>query len=117
VAGDRSVGGLDPDVRFLLANERTLLAWIRTGVTLQIAGVGILQFVTRLEATAVLGIALLVLGAAAGAAGYRRYRSADEAIRAGVLPRPGHGPQLLTLAVVALSAVLAAAYLVAQVRQ
>jgi len=32
---------LDIDVRFILANERTLLAWIRTGLTLIAGGVAV----------------------------------------------------------------------------
>ena len=38
----------DPDARFLLANERTLLAYVRTALTLQAGGIGVLQFVTRI---------------------------------------------------------------------
>ena len=36
-------GKIDIDVRFLLANERTLLAWIRTAVTLQAGGLAVTQ--------------------------------------------------------------------------
>ena len=35
------------DYRFLLANERTFLAWVRTALSLQIAGLGVLQFLTH----------------------------------------------------------------------
>ena len=41
----RSSADLDVDARFLLANERTLLAWVRTSLTLLAAGVGTLQLV------------------------------------------------------------------------
>ncbi|HKE98952.1 MAG TPA: DUF202 domain-containing protein [Actinomycetes bacterium] len=107
-------GTTDPDARFLLANERTLLAWLRTALTLQAGGVGVLQFVTGLEARGVIGVTLLVLGAAAGMVGYRRYRQADRALRRGELPRAGVAPELVALAVVALAVVLACAYLVAE---
>jgi putative membrane protein len=106
---------LDPDARFLLANERTLLAWIRTALTLQAAGLGVLQFVTEVEARGLIGLALLALGAAAGLVGYRRYRAADLAIRQGRLPRKGAAPELVALAVVALAVILAVAYVGAQV--
>ena len=41
----RSSADLDVDARFLLADERTLLAWVRTSLTLLAAGVGTLQLV------------------------------------------------------------------------
>lgn|GEM_PF-3938267 len=34
--------GSDPDPRFSLANERTLLAWIRTSLALSAAGLAVL---------------------------------------------------------------------------
>ena len=104
----------DVDARFLLANERTLLAWTRTALTLQAGGIGLLQFGTGLAARAVVGVLLLLLGAAAGIAGHRRYRRADEAMRAGRLPAKGHGPELVSLAATAIGAALAVAYIVAE---
>lgn len=106
---------LDPDARFLLANERTLLAWVRTALTLQAGGVGILQFVTQVQASGVIGLALLGLGTAAGWVGYRRYRAADAALRRGDLPPAGVAPQLIALGMTGLAAVLALAYLVTEV--
>jgi len=35
------------DYRFLLANERTFLAYIRTALALQLAGLAVLQFLTH----------------------------------------------------------------------
>ncbi len=102
----------DPDVRFLLANERTLLAWVRTAVVLQAGGIGVLQFVTGFQAHGVVGLVMLALGALTAVTGVRRYRAADRAIRRQQLPARGVAPELVTLAVVALSGVLAAAYLV-----
>ena len=34
-------GGEDPDPRFSLANERTFLAWLRTGLALVVAGLAV----------------------------------------------------------------------------
>jgi putative membrane protein len=108
--------GTDPDARFLLANERTLMAWVRTALAMQAGGVAVLQFVTRVEARVVVGLALVGLGTATGLVGQRRYRRADRALRRGELPPTGIAPELVTLAVVALGVVLAAAYLVAELR-
>src|SRR5262245_22182551 len=101
---------LDVDVRFLLANERTLLAWLRTALALQAGGVALAQLAGHRTMQAVLGLALLVLGSVAGVVGYVRYRSAGRAIRAGALPAPGRGPAFMTAGVVVLAVVLAAIY-------
>jgi putative membrane protein len=106
----------DPDARFLLANERTLLAWLRTALAMQAGGVGVLQFVTRVEARAAIGLSLLGLGALAAVVGYLRYRSADAALRGGRLPATGIGPVLVAWSVIALAAVLAGGYLLAELR-
>jgi len=99
---------VDPDARFLLANERTLLAWIRTSVTLQAGGVGVLHFATDLDLNVVVGLALLLVGALSGLAGYGRYRAADRAIRRGELPPASLAPEAIALAVVVLAALLLA---------
>ena len=95
----------DVDARFLLANDRTLLAWIRTALTLLAAGVGVLQLATG-DARVVPGVTLLVLGTASAMAGLLRHRSADRSMRAGELPDTGRTPYAIGWAVVALSAVL-----------
>lgn len=107
---------IGPDVRFLLANERTLLAWLRTAIALQAGGLAVLQFATTLEARAFIGVGLLLIGAACGVFGYVRYRAADRAIRADRLPPPGRGPAVVTLVVAVLGIVLAVAYLASEIR-
>ena len=99
---------VDPDARFLLANERTLLAWIRTSVTLQAGGVGVLHFATTLSLNEVVGLALLLVGALSGLGGYGRYRAADRAIRRGELPPSSLAPEGIALAVVVLAVLLLA---------
>ena len=69
-------GELDVDARFLLANERTLLAWVRTSLTLLAAGVGTLQLLEE-RWRAGPGLAMLVLGAAGGHTGALRRRDRD----------------------------------------
>ena len=89
---------LDVDARFLLANERTLLAWVRTSLTLLAAGVGTLQLIEDEWRTGP-GLGLLLLGAAAAFVGLARYRRADAAIRRGRLPPVGRGPTTVAAAV------------------
>jgi putative membrane protein len=93
-----SPADVDVDARFLLANERTLLAWVRTALTLLAAGVGTLQLIEDEWRTGP-GLGLLLLGAAAAFVGLARYRSADAAIRRGQLPPAGHGPTAVAAAV------------------
>ena len=57
--------GQTPDYRFSLANERTFLAWIRTGLALIAGGLACAQFLPPLpieHLREVIAVALLVLG-------------------------------------------------------
>jgi putative membrane protein len=99
---------IDPDARFLLANERTVLAWLRTSIALQAGGVGVLRFAPALDLNELIGAALILLGALGGAAGFLRYRAADRAIRHGELPPRGIAPEALAIAVTLLAIVLLA---------
>jgi putative membrane protein len=73
------------DYRFLLANERTFLAWLRTALSLQIAGLGVLQFLTHGHEIVryALGVGLVLAGSYVGLTGYLRYYANERAIRAG----------------------------------
>ena len=91
--------GEEPDYRFSLANERTLLAWIRTALALLAGGVLLEQFATHLEPHAVLvglaiGLATLaaVLSATASA-------SAMPASQRPAEPRPASPISLLIIEV------------------
>jgi putative membrane protein len=75
-----------PDYRFTLANERTLFAWLRTGLALVAGGVAVATYAPDLgvrwgSAAVALGLVLIGLGVAL--AGYRRWRANEQAIEAG----------------------------------
>jgi putative membrane protein len=100
----------DIDARFLLANERTVLAWTRTALTLVAGGVGIDQFGDVTGKTALAAL-LLVCGAGAAIVGAFRYQAADRAIRRGDLPPRGQAPVIVAVGVAFVAAVLLVAIL------
>lgn len=99
---------LDPDVRFLLANERTLLAWVRTGLTVVAGGVALTQISSNSRAQAIIGMSAIILGGFMAVVGYIRFQAADKAIRRGELPTIGHEPfiQVAGVATIALLLVI-----------
>ncbi len=100
---------LDVDIRFILANERTLLAWIRTALTMQAGGIALAHFVSDSTLGFATGITAIIAGAVFAVVGYRRYRAADKAIRAGRLPRMDKGPAFEVALIVMIAVVLALA--------
>ena len=100
------------DARFLLANERTLLAWLRTALALLAGAVAVFQFGERLALDLALTVVLLCLGAGSALLGARRFVAADKAIREHRLPDRGRAPLALAGAVLLLAAGLLVAVLV-----
>ena len=98
----------EPDVRFSLANERTLLAYQRTSIGLIGAAVAVAHFLQDDDRLALALAAILLLGGTLAAiGGYQRYRAADRAIREG---RPlGRGRAAMLLSVLLIAAVVVAA--------
>jgi len=96
----------EPDTRFLLANERTLLAWIRTSVALQAGGLALAHFSSNTVAQHVLSILIVGLGGSMAYVGYSRFRAADQAIRAEQLPSIGYAPLIQTGGVILIALVL-----------
>jgi putative membrane protein len=105
------VAGREPDPRFSLANERTLLAWIRTALGL--VGGGVVIDAVDLDvaswAQSAIGAVLVVLGGVAAAGGWIRWASAERSLRLGK-PLPGLSLAAVVVAglVVVSMAVLAA---------
>jgi uncharacterized membrane protein YidH (DUF202 family) len=90
--GRDAVPDSEPDYRFTLANERTLLAWERTALGLLAAAVAVVQLVPELPipgARSVLGMLLAVLATLTAGLGLRRWEQVDRAIRSG-MPLPRH---------------------------
>ncbi|KDE97452.1 DUF202 domain-containing protein [Mycobacterium sp. ENV421] len=79
----RSVGS-DPDYRFTLANERTFLAWLRTGLALLAGAVALASLVhdfgPRPFRIVITGL-LLVLSLVVTAGAYVRWDRAERAMR------------------------------------
>ena len=76
--------GVEPDPRFTLANERTFLAWIRTGMALIAGGIAIEGFLAQTLVTpirTVLVILLLVLGMAISLGAGLRWLRVERAMR------------------------------------
>jgi putative membrane protein len=75
--------GSEPDYRFSLANERTLLAWVRTALALVGGGIAVDALHVGLPTTveAVIAKGLLVLGSLCSGAAWVQWARAERAIR------------------------------------
>ncbi len=103
----RSVG-TTPDYRFSLANERTFLAWLRTGLALIAGGLAAAQFLPRLPLAhlrEVIAVALLLLGATVSVRAVDHWARTERAIRLGEELPASRFPAVLAL-VIALGALL-----------
>ena len=99
--------GEEPDPRFTFANERTFLAWIRTGLALLATGVALegLSVPADDDARRVLVTVLVVLGAIASGGAFVRWARAELALRESrPLPPPTLAP-LLAFGLVVVGAV------------
>lgn len=100
--------GEEPDYRFSFANERTFLAWLRTGLALIAAGVAIDVVDLSLPSGAerALAGALVTLGAVSAISAWIRWAQSERAMRRNEpLPPFGIGPAI-TICLVAISFVL-----------
>lgn len=100
-----------PDVRFSLANERTLLAYQRTAIGLIASAIAVAHFFGDDTLVLLLALALLGTGAVAAVGGYVQFRRIDDAIRMGRTIDTGPTAHVLSVAML-LSLLLAGAYVV-----
>ena len=99
-------GADHPDYRFTLANERTLLAWLRTGLALVAGGVAVATYAPDLGVrwgSSAVALALVLIGLGTALAGYRRWRANEDAIRGG---RPLPASWLMPTVTAAVAAVV-----------
>lgn len=108
--------GSTPDYRFSLANERTFLAWVRTGLALIAGGLAIAQFLPELRIAylrEVLAIVLLALGAVVALRALNHWLRSERAMRLGQDLPQSRFPSVLALAV-AVGAVLLVAVVITE---
>jgi MFS family permease len=109
-----------PDVRFLLANERTFLAWSRTALALVAAGLAIVQLLRPFPGVPwgrhLLGVPLILLGAAVATIGYLELKHNQRALyRDEPLP-PSILPKVLALAITAIAIASAVVLIISAAR-
>jgi putative membrane protein len=91
--------GTTPDYRFSLANERTFLAWLRTGLALVGGGLAVAQFVPGDRLPVALGIALLAIGAIVSIRAVDHWARSEKAMRLNQPLPPSRFPAILALLV------------------
>jgi putative membrane protein len=100
--------GEEPDPRWSLANERTVLAYGRTALAFVVAGLAVAGS-RRIADTpwwlAILGIPLLLIGAGVGLAGGRRFLAVQRSMRTGQALGPPVVAALLPILIAAIAAV------------
>jgi putative membrane protein len=93
-----------PDLRFVLANERTFLAWNRTALALMAAGLAATQLLAPGSIPGgrrLLGIPLILFGTVISWLSYARWKTVGVALRRGEEPPASTLPRLLAATVLA----------------
>ncbi len=94
--------GTTPDYRFSLANERTFLAWIRTGLALIGGGLAVAGFLPRLHLPhlrELLAAALMLLGATVAIRAVDHWTRTELAMRRRQPLPPSRFPAILAITV------------------
>jgi putative membrane protein len=105
----------DADLRTTLANERTLLAWSRTGLALLAASFAVVRLtgITPRALRLALGAYLIALAIGVTAAGYVQWRTRQARIREPEPAGTGLSALLLTAALIVLTGFVVAVVVVA----
>jgi putative membrane protein len=107
--------GQMPDYRYSLANERTFLAWIRTGLALIAGGLACAQFLPPLpieHLREVIAVALLVLGGVVALRAVDHWARTERAMRTGTNLPASRFPAVLAIVVAAGALLLVIAVLI-----
>lgn len=88
----------EPDPRFLLANERTYLAWVRTSLALLAAAAAVtaVDLPMSLTVQRLMATVLAVIGMASALEGWRSWRRRDAALYANEPIAPARATTLIT---------------------
>ena len=119
-SGPAGQADTEPDARFTFANERTFLAWSRTGLALIVAGLGIVQLLPPFPGVPwgrhLIGVPLIVLGAIVAVAGYTEWIRNQRALRRGEPVPRSFLPVILTATIAAIAVISAVVLLLSAVR-
>lgn len=105
--------GEEPDPRFTLANERTFLAWISTGLALLSVGVGMASLATTLNPHSrhLASVLLVLTGTACPLLAWSRWWRTEAALRGG-RELPASPASFVVVASVAIAGIIVAVGLV-----
>jgi putative membrane protein len=106
--------GDEPDPRFTLANERTLLAWLRTALALVVAGVAVValsDLITPAWLADVTATTAFVGGGVTALLGYVQWQRVERALRLSE-PLPAGVGAVVVLATILALAIIGAVALV-----